>query len=463
MTTQKQSLTQWKRNIDKILLIIMLAIFLCYAGYMAVNLEFGIIPDEPAHLAFSKHFATTWGIPEDTYETFRWGWYIQGNPFLYYWINGRVINLLTLLRPSINERDVQVGLRLVNVLYALGTSIFCYLLAGVVFQSKWWRLLPVFLLTNTLMFVFLSAGVNYDNLANLLSMAGLFFLVRVFNHKNFWTNSLAWMIMIALGALVKYTVLPLALAMAVAWLVFTIINRKKVIPVNLNNISTIILIIILAGLLSGNFAIYGMNLLRYQTLTTPCLEILAEDQCAISPYVKREQSIALDPELSIAESISQGYPSPLEYPFTLWIPNMLLRSFGTIGHKSYFPLELISFYQFLFYWMIFLGIFNLIYWRRSSFSVLSLLGITVFYAMVLLIRNYSSELLFGFQQISLAGRYLFPVIGAIYVLVTKVLKTIPIRVIQWISLILTLGLFFYGGPLTIIRAYQTIFSGWFMP
>jgi len=186
----------WRSDIDKIILAAMLVVFLGFTLFLAFNLEAGIIPDEPAHFVFSNHFASTWGIPQDSLETYARGWYIDQNPFLYYWINGRVVNLLTFLVPSLSTRSLLVALRIVNVGFALGTVLGCYFLAGEIFKNKYWRLLPVFLLINTLMFVFLSSGVNYDNLANLLSMAGFLFLVRVFNKKQYLEYSLLWMIMI---------------------------------------------------------------------------------------------------------------------------------------------------------------------------------------------------------------------------------------------------------------------------
>lgn len=451
-----------KDKLDKAVLGLILGIFLAYSLFMAVNLQPGIIPDEPAHFIFSKHFASTLGIPDDTPETYRLGWYIERNPFLYYWLNGRIINLLTMLQPSITDRGMLVALRIVSSLYALGTLVFCYYLSGEFIRHKWWRLLPVFLLSNTLMFVFLAAGVNYDNLANLFSMAGLFYLLRVFNHKGFLNNSLAWMIFIGLGALVKFTILPLALAMAVAWLVYIILNRKKITRTNFKQPISIVLVVLFAGAALGNFAIYGLNLLEFSSLTPPCREILSKEQCVISPYVRRYEMMALEEKLTISESIQQGYPSPLTYPFDTWIPNMLYRSFGAIGHQAYYPLDLINYYQILFYWMVFLGMFDFAMVRKASFRTWGILGIVLFYALVLLIRNYSDELVYGFQHISQAGRYLFPVIGGITILFTKILEKVPIRAVQWITLAFVLGLFLFGGPYTLIRGYDTIFSGWFI-
>ena len=169
--TKHQTIEFWVHNNTKIVLGLLIFVFFSYSFFIATNLKRGIIPDEPSHIIFSNHFASTLGIPKDTDEAIKQGWIIQHNPFLYHWINGRAINLFEAVYPSISDWQILVLLRIMSLFYSIGTMIFCYLLSKEIIQGKWWQLLPVFLLSNTLMFVFLSGVVNYDNLTNLLSMA----------------------------------------------------------------------------------------------------------------------------------------------------------------------------------------------------------------------------------------------------------------------------------------------------
>ena len=451
----------WADHNTKIVFSVLLLLFMAQSLFFAFRLKTGIIPDEPAHFTFSQHFSTTLGIPPDTYKTYSWGWYIEQNPFLYYWINGRIINLVTFLQPAATDSQLLTLLRVTNVFYALGTLLFCYMLSREVIKHRWWSLVPVFLITQTLMFVFLSAGVNYDNLANLLSMAGLYFLIRVFNHYNFLNNSLSWMISIALGTLVKYPILPLALAMGIAWLVFTVTQRDKIFPLKFSGSKTTIAMFVLILLLIGNLSIYGVNLVRYQSLTPDCNEILLESQCEISPYFRRAQETANKPRLTISESLAEGFPNPIRYSAVDWVWNMLMRTYGIIGHQTYFPLRLISFYHLLFYWVFILSWINLLHWRRLSYINLSMLGIIIFYALVLLITNYQSELTYNFQQIALQGRYIFPVIGPIYILLTTVIRRTPIKLLRWGTLVFLLGLTSLGGSLTLLVGINTFLQSWF--
>jgi len=140
---------------------------------------------------------------------------------------------------------------------------------------------------------------------------------------------------------------------------------------------------------------------------------------------------------------------------------MLIRSFGMIGHQSYFPLNLITYYQIWFYLIFSFGLFNLAYYRKLAFSTLSLVVIGLFYAGVLFFQNYNSELVYGFQQIALQGRYIFPVIGALYILVTKTIQFIPIKSIRWVILAFTIILLFIGGSLTILRGMNSFLLDWF--
>lgn len=451
----------WESHNTKIVLIFIFAIFLAYSTFLALRLDTGLIPDEPAHFTFSKHYSTTLGIPPDTYETYSWGWYIEQNPFLYYWINGRIINLIKFVNPGISDLNLLIGLRLVSVLYSFGTVYFCFLLSREVIKHRWWQLLPVFLLTNTLMFVFISGGIHYDNLANFLSMVSLYFLVRSFKRKNFLGNSFAWMISIALACLAKYTILPLALALTVSWIVYFIMNYKGLLPLKVDVIKTVILSAVLAILLIVNFSIYGVNLIRYQSLTPPCREILLESQCEISKYEQRYDDLALDKKLTIQETWSSDYPSPFRYILVDWMYHILLRSFGLSGHQAYFPYHLITYYQVLFYLVIILLLLNLFFWRSFSPVDIHLLGIAAFYGLVVFLQNYNSELVYGFRQVAVQGRYLFPVIGSIYILFTQSIKRAPIKFLRISLLFFSMGLFLLGGPLTFLIKSQTFLSSWF--
>jgi len=447
----------------KSIFFIILICFVFYSIFLAKNLIPGSIPDENTHLLISFHFSKTLGIPPNSEDIIRMGSIIEQKPYLFYWVNGRAINLLHLISPNSNDFQILFLLRILNVIYSIGTVIFTYLISKELIHNNWWQLLPTFLLTNTLMFVFLSSGISYDNLAIFFSMAGLYFLVRVFNGKDFFQNSLLWMINISLGTLVKMPILPLAFSMAIAWLFFVFRSRIKIPRINLAGKLNYLLFIILFFLVIGNIKIYGVNLYRYGALEPECEQFMSKSLCELSPFYTRLQEEGLDHKLSVIESIQLGFPQPITYFFDSWINHMLVRIYGILGASgglSYYPLFIVIFFKLLFFWMFVMAIK---YWKTPSFSIISILGIFLFYIFVVFVTNYNLELTFGFKQIGIQGRYTFPVIGLFYVLFSYTLSMIKNPKIKLITLAYTLIFFVLSGPIKFVHPmYRYIFLDWFI-
>lgn len=438
-------------------LIALIAFFSFFSFSIALKLDNHIIPDEPSHFLFSKHFATTFLIPADTPETYSRGWFIAYNPFLYYWINARVINLAQFIQRDISDASLLRVLRLLSCIYTLGMLVFLNKIACLIIPKKGWRLLPFFLMINTLMFVFLSGGVNYDNLANLFSCIGIYFLMRVFSGKDPVKNILIALIFICLGCLVKFTITPLAFVMVLTSVIFTIRKRKDVLSGRIKDVNTTILATILAILVLGNLYIYGHNLIFFGSITPRCEDILTKMQCATDPYFLRAQEVSPTGPMSVLEAVRQGYPNPLSYLFDFWLKDMLVKIYGIAGHKVYIPAHIIPFYQLFYLAVLCLGFLK---WKDESFQNWNLLFIVVFYVTVVFIKNYSSELAHTFHHYAIQGRYLFPVIGLIYVLVAYLLSQVSSKVTRYALLISTLALFLAGGPLKFIKLYDPIFSSW---
>lgn len=449
----------WLKYNNILVLFVLIAVFWGYTVFIAFNLELDIVPDEPFHFDVAKNFSTTWGLPEEDRTTRSLGIYIRQNPYLSYWIYGRAINLIDTLVPNANSWQRFVYLRVMNSLFSVGTVIFVYLLSKELIKNKWWQLLPVFTLTNTLMFVLLSSGVNYDNLANMFSAAAILFLVRVLNKKEFFNNSVLWMIFIALGTWTKETILPLALAMSFVWLLFVIKNRIKLTQFPFKSSLTIFLSIILLLLLAATFTIYGINLIRFQSVTPSCRDYYSQEFCSTTPLAKRRAALALPEKPNMIQAFRQGYPEPIRYAFDTWVRAMLMKIFGIMGgQRSYYPIG-ISYFHILLYWMLALA---LRYFRKTSFTIYSLAGILGFYSLTLFIKNYDIELAYGFIQVAHQGRYIFPVIGIVFVLFSLGLSKVPKAILRYPTLIATLLLFLYSGPIRFVLYYSSIFSDWFI-
>lgn len=445
---------------ERLILAALLLAFVACAGLLAFNLKQGIVPDENAHFIFAKHYAGTLGIPPDVPQTYAQGWYIAHYPFLYHWLSGRVINLTQLLQPAASDWTLLVVLRLTSALYSAGTLLFTYLLSKELIRKKWWPLLPVFLLANTLMFTFLAGGVNYDSLTNLLCTAGLFFLMRVFCGREFLSNSLGWLICICLACLVKFAVLPLALLTFLAWLGFTIWKRKKLLPQPKWNLGRAALLAAALLLVLGNLALYGYNLVVFREVLPDCEDMFQAAQCALSPYHERLEELGLPEKLTIPESIRQGYPDPLEYLTGQWFKDMLTKTYGILGHRSYFPGHIITFYQLFYLGMLLLAAR---FWRKPGFAIWSALGIIAGFVLAVFIVNFESELTYGFKQISLQGRYLFPVIGLFYALTAYTQSLVKPKFLRVVLVVISCALFIFGGWLKFLTLADKAFAGWFLP
>ena len=449
----------WINHNTTFVLVILLLVFSSYAIFLAVNLRTGIIPDETYRFEVSTYFAETWGIPKDVPVAYTAGDNLHRNPYFGYWLFGRVIRISQLLIPDATERQILVSLRIVNWLFSLGTLIFTYLFSKVLIHNKWWQLLPVFLLTNTLMFVFLSGGVNYDNPTNMACAASIYFLARVLNKERFLYNSLGWMISISIATLIKYSIVPLALLLGIVWLIYIFRNRPKIELIQLKEYKTGFILFLLIIFLGLNFSLYGVNLIRFQSLTPICRDTIPVEVCAASGFGRRRTEMALPEKLTVFAAFRQGYPEPVRYLFDVWIREMFNRIFGIMGHIVYFPI-VVSYFLIAFYWMIFLGAR---YIRKPSFKIASLTGIFIFYALILFYMNYNSELIYGFYTfIALQGRYIFPVISIAFILHAYVLTKVTNKPIRLVTLIATILLFLYGGPIRFIWYYHDVFSDWFI-
>lgn len=431
-------------HLSTIIFLLMLLTFFGTTTFFALNLRRDIIPDEAQHIGVSKHFSTTWGIPPDVPETYIYG-SIQHKPNLYYWINGRLINVLNVVFSNPGDWKILALLRLTSVLYASLTVIFCFLLAREVITSRWWALLPVFLLTNTLMFAFLAGGVNYDNLGNLCCFAGTYYLIRLLNGREFFSNSLWWLIWMLVGTLVKFTVLPLLLITFLIWVVYIIKNRSWE---NFRPVFTPIILLTLAVLvifLMLNFAVYGVNLLRFRAIMPSCTMVLTEEQCMQQLVYARSAQIPQSEKFTFIDMLNENVPDPVVWFDDYWVGAILKMTYGIAGHLTYSPTDLmLTFYRLWYVWALLIAIRV---WRNISFPVAALTAIAVFYTLTVLQTNLSSELDTGFKHLGIQGRYVFPILGSLYVLIVFFFSRVSNKLVSGVTLLLTLALFLWGSPL----------------
>ena len=444
---------------DKLFLTLgIMGLFFIFAVFVSLNLKTGIAPDEPAHFLFSKHYATTLGIPPDTEETQRTGWYIQHNPFLYYWVNGRAYAIMRWIKPDISDWRALQGLRLLSVIYSVLSLWVLYRSSRLLIENIWLQRLPVFLLSNTLMFVFISGAVSYDPMAILFCFTGAYFLIRAFKLDKFWKNSLLSLLMLGLGCLVKYPVTPFAFITVISWLIFFFKNHTQLPKLEIK--PNFVLLLVVAIVLLANVILYGQNLILYRGLTPDCMELFTKAQCELSPYYQRAVAIGLPDKPNLLESIRQGGPTPLAYFLGSWNWLMLQSIYGILAHIDYEPKHVISFFQ-AFYLVIALLAARFI--KKIDHPWAYIILLSAFYSTVVFFTNISSELAFNYTHAAaIQGRYLFPTIGLGYLLVTWVISYVKNSWTRLSIISLTVLLFLYSGPIEFIINWNGIFKDWFI-
>ena len=417
-------------NIQNVLLGLILAIFIAFTTFLATTVKMGVSSDSWYHLRVSQKYAQTLSVPENQPDTYKWR-DLEHQPYLYYWINGRVLNLNS-IGFQFNEA---VLLRIVNVIYSLFTLIGTYLLSREFFKKKWLSLLPTFLLSNTLMFLFLSSSINYDNLANMFAVFSILFFVRAIKKTGDWKSVLLMLIMACLGALTKYTFLPLAFILVLLTTLF-VIKNWGIYRRGFNNKVLYFLLIPLGILILMNIGVYGVNLIKFQSLTPKCLDILTYEQCLENGVFYRDNVTIPEQDVKFFDMVLSGERlDPVRYT-GVWIWEMAIRIVGIMGDKSLFASnKIIPFYLFFFLLATVLGISNR---KRFQKEVKYIFIITLFYALILLfVQNYDVYLKRSYPTLALQGRYIFPVISPFYILMILFLDRIKSR---WLKIFVFVGL-----------------------
>ncbi len=407
------------KKAPRILFGVIILLFVVFSIYLALNLKMGVSPDSYYHLEVSQAYSETLGIPENTPETYKWR-DITRIPYLSFWINGRILNLNEL---TFNLDEVIV-LRLSNVLTAIGTLILVYLISKRLIKNKWGQILPVFLLSNTLMFVFLSSSINYDNLVVLLSTASLYFLLKFLQEPEKLSNTLLIFVVLLLGTLTKTSVLPLALIIFIIWSV--VLLKKKILKKEfLEQFLTLPNILLTIGfflLVILNFNVYGVNMITFRKITPECTQVLTYNQCLENGvFVRSMYEIPTIFEGGIIESaklVLEGERiGPLRY-LLFWTVEMSKKIVGIMGDRSLFMRDEYLPFYFVFF---FIGLYMVFKNRKSLSKEDKALGlISLFYTLVVAYYvNYKAYMRTDWMDLGLQGRYIFPVLPIGYVIFSK--------------------------------------------
>lgn len=422
-----------------------LSIFFAYFGARLVFLAIGIAafvpPDEVTHAGLCKIFSKVFLLPDNSPETYEFG-LVTNIPWLYYWTMGKLLHL-----NFFGISDL-VFLRLLNIPLAFGTVWYAVRLLSLLTTNRLIMLLLVVVTTNTPMFSFLSASVSSDNLTNLLAAMAIYYQFVFLRDRSAGLLGASLLCQLA-GCLTKITFLPLVLALNVPLLLlgfrylitfpaevihfFRTLTRRTLLP--------IALLLIAVGL---NLHLYAGNYLHYGGLNLEMKDVLSSQATMqnrtnarglIFKQYKEGRISYMDALILTGEIKHPGdkadtfyllmnfenlkrnpalWLGPIDYT-KIWARIMMSTIFGIKAHLQVYKgtVAMIAIYTVI-------GLASLGFimrWRPGKEGWLppALMSVAIIYTGYLMYYfNYGSYKTYGEPSLTLYGRYLFPVMTAVY-------------------------------------------------
>jgi len=423
------------------------AVLLVYFGlrllFLAASISPYVPPDEVTHFGICRIFSRVLFLPDNSPASYQYG-LVTNVPWLYYWIMGKLLHL-----NFFGISDL-LFLRLLNIPLAFGTIYYALRMLRLFSEDRPARILLLAAMTNTMMFSFLSASVSYDNLTNLLAAMAVYYLLAFFRKGR--GNLLALSVLCQLaGCLAKLTLLPLVPILGILLVIHEARSLRTVPPALTGwfRNSGWRGMTLAAGIAVGlvlNVRLYGGNYYRFGTLAPGSLQVLPLEQAlkyrlAARAYIfdrLKEGGISLDQahrmtsiikhpgDRESADYMIDNYAEAkagrlktmglAEY-FPLWVGRMAAGIFGIFGHlaiaNEWPTIAPIAFLELLSLIAI------VVRWRpREEGAIPAYLAtIAGAYGFFLMYEvNYLDYLDSKAFYTSLQGRYIFPVIGPLYVL-----------------------------------------------
>lgn len=395
------------------------------AAWIALTARFPQAFDEDFHVGLIQLHAGQW-LPFFTQQPAGaevHGAVVRDPSYLYHYLFSFPYRLLGHLTHSFTVQII--SLRFLNIaLFALGLFVYRALFTRIgVSRRIMHTVLLLFVLTPIM--PLLAANINYDNMIFPLTAALFLYVIRFIQteRQSRQIDIAAWLLVVVYGlvaALVKYTSLPLTAAALVVlgyvvWrdkiqgksgrLQFVWPHKTFLIPICL-------LIVLLAGL---GVERYGVNIVRYHSLSPDCAKVISEKLCHSYAVWERDYQWA------------QIYPHPSEkgiiaYPF-VWLHRMVFETmftissrFGSTGLVEYVPAPPLTVVNYTAWVMVFGGLLSVVaFWKKiwDRQELRYLLIIAAFYGFTLFAKNFSQYLHTG-EAIAIHGRYLVPIYPLLY-------------------------------------------------
>ena len=469
-----------------------LTILLVYFGlrllFFAIVISPYVPPDENTHFELSKIFSRVSFLPQNSPETYEYG-LVTNIPWLYYWTMGRLLTLNIFSMPDL------LFLRLLNIPFAFATVYFVWRTLRLLTEDRLSQILLVVAMTNTIMFSFLSAFVSYDNFTNLLAAMAVYYLLAFFKNRS-GDHLAASLLCQMAGSLTKSAFLPLVLILNILLFIHEFKNVRFLpgtLPAWFRSAEWRRLGLVL-GMSLGlvlNLHLYGGNYFSYGSLAPEMSDVLSAGQAMQNRLAARTMIFSQFKEGRISREEAVARASQIKHPgdradtlylidnyialrnnniellgplayLTFWVQQMSAGVFGIFGHiqmanrgPAIWPFAAFG---------VLAGLSILLRWRPSDAEWLPacLMAISAFYGLFLMYCvNYQTYLSTGALGLALQGRYIFPVLGSIYLVSSFFLLRLFRSRYARLGLAATIAMFFIVLDFPFFLWHST--SDWFIP
>lgn len=394
--------------------------------FMSLSTRLGVSPDETYHYGFARLLEKNGWLPfiHNQYGQYSLGEVKHTPFFLYHYLMSLPLHIIG------SWHAVEI-LRLINIALAVWSLILIIKLARRLKVSPLVTNLSLFMLANTLMFVFLSSAINYDNLLIPLSLLS-FILLFDFLDKPDLPSFVKLLAVCLAGAMTAINFLPI-LAAIVLVVLYKFTKHPSLLRMftdtaafrGLNKLLLAAVIILSLLFLQR----YGVNAVRYHAINPSCLRFSSYQQCSQDGIFNRPQTFPVIP--------NHPRPTPFEY-FTDWGWSMRARTFGILGHESISDNKVIRFWSEI---LLFGGALAVIRYYRPTRNWNIIIGFGLFYGLVLFLRNWSGYYHSGYN-FGLQGRYMFIFLPFVYILFNRyILEALRHKPAQMIYIVITLVVF----------------------
>ncbi|MGK5086073.1 hypothetical protein WDW86_00810 [Bdellovibrionota bacterium FG-2] len=413
--------------------------FLMQTLFFALRIKNNIPPDEAWHFRRLNIFLNTKAL-----------WFSETPEIYPLGALGHMGNLHPLLTApliSISQFfawDPFLALRLSSVAFSLGTFFYTFLLLRLLVSNLLTRCAIMAFFSNILMFTFISSAISYDALTNLLAIASVFHLMRfgkMGRTEDLFFLCLTW----AAGAITKITFLPL-IALELILLLQQGYSMQWHRTINLEKLrqslktkrrKAVLLVTLFFGI--WGVSLYGRNLITYHALE-PGIDLITTPATALESNAEyRTTQERLETRDSRAELSFGSFSKD-------WVKMMVTKTFGIHAHLNLFKdtKELWPIY-----FLIYASLFAFLFSYRHLFSertFLQLLFLSAGYVVIVFMQNLKSQTEFRIIGIAVQGRYLFPVLAPLLiVLFHPIFSFVRSRTGQALLTLFTLVTGGYGG------------------